>query len=454
MADTGTAGESEDQDGRSRILDRWGRQVTVGSILVILISVGVGAWILGSNSSSTQVLVEAADSVGADPFTTDGITLAAASTGTTKSPGLFGGSGDNGVCTPAMLIAFLESEPAKAQAWVAALNADPTLRWSGGSDLSVADIPAYISELTPAFLSKDTRVTNHGFKDGVATPRQSLLEKGTAVLVDAAGDPRVRCFCGNPLHPQAGDDPVAIATVPAPTETAEEPPPDPTPTPEETTSSECIPDLPETDGCGPEPPAVECNPVGPVPGTATDVTTAPIDLDGTAPAETLRVYFDAGVWRVRVEAGGVGLQDVVLAGPGPTMSAIGGASVDNIPFDEAWVKVGSGSATDIVGLIVFRDCTLHRVLLGDDPAEFPVGITGTAADGVACFGSDTGIEVFTTTSADGVTYTGTSSLYTIDPGTPISLTLGATANQSQTTSDGSSFTTLHTFQCDSLNTIP
>lgn len=36
---------------------------------------------------------------------------------------------------------------------------------------------------------------------GKATPRQDVLQKGTAVLVDPYGVPRARCFCGNPLLP-------------------------------------------------------------------------------------------------------------------------------------------------------------------------------------------------------------------------------------------------------------
>ena len=114
---------------------------------------------------------------------------------------LFGGSGDQKVCDPEALIAFLMANPDKAAAWVAALNTDPTLEWSGGTTLTVADIPVYVRELTPTFLIADTRVTNHGYKNGKATPRQSLLQAGTAVLVDKNDIPRVRCACGNPLIP-------------------------------------------------------------------------------------------------------------------------------------------------------------------------------------------------------------------------------------------------------------
>lgn len=67
----------------------------------------------------------------------------------------------------------------------------------------MAEIPAYIAQLTSIILVSDTRVTNHGYENGVATPLQYVLQAGTAVLVDRYGVPRARCFCGNPLLPPA-----------------------------------------------------------------------------------------------------------------------------------------------------------------------------------------------------------------------------------------------------------
>src|SRR5690606_36332277 len=67
--------------------------------------------------------------------------------------------------------------------------------------IAPADIGTYVAGLTPVVLIRDTRVTNHGFRDGRATPRQAVLQAGTAVLVDATGVPRVKCACGNPLAP-------------------------------------------------------------------------------------------------------------------------------------------------------------------------------------------------------------------------------------------------------------
>jgi hypothetical protein len=55
--------------------------------------------------------------------------------------------------------------------------------------------------LTPVALRTDTAVTNHDYRDGRAVPVQSILQAGTAVLIDERGVPRVRCACGNPLGP-------------------------------------------------------------------------------------------------------------------------------------------------------------------------------------------------------------------------------------------------------------
>jgi hypothetical protein len=73
--------------------------------------------------------------------------------------------------------------------------------------IGVSDIESYVGGLTSVRLRFDTRVTNHGFSDGEANPFQSVLQAGTAVLVDGEGVPRAKCNCGNPLlAPAALDD--------------------------------------------------------------------------------------------------------------------------------------------------------------------------------------------------------------------------------------------------------
>jgi hypothetical protein len=102
---------------------------------------------------------------------------------------VYGGSRDTQVCDTAKLVSFLTdpANEAKAEAWAGVLGVD------------VAGIPDYVAGLTAVRLRFDTRVTNHGFKDGEANAFQSLLQAGTAVLVDDTGVPRVKCNCGNPL---------------------------------------------------------------------------------------------------------------------------------------------------------------------------------------------------------------------------------------------------------------
>ncbi len=123
--------------------------------------------------------------------------------------GLYGGSRDKLIADKDAQLNFLLQNLDKAAAFCAALNADSTLRWSGGSQVTVEQLAAYFAELTPVLITRDLRVTNHGFRDGKPTPRQSILQAGQYILVDIFGVPRARCECGNPLIP-----PIAVATKP------------------------------------------------------------------------------------------------------------------------------------------------------------------------------------------------------------------------------------------------
>ncbi len=111
-------------------------------------------------------------------------------------PAVYGGSRDTQVCDVAALTEFLTNPD----------NADKAEAWAGALGVDVADIETYVSGLTAVRLRWDTRVTNHGFSDGEATPFQALLQAGTAVLVDDTGVPRVKCNCGNPLGEPTGLD--------------------------------------------------------------------------------------------------------------------------------------------------------------------------------------------------------------------------------------------------------
>ena len=103
------------------------------------------------------------------------------------TPGLYGGTKDQKSCDAQKMIDYLLTNPEKALAWATVHG------------ISVPDIQRFVAELTPVLLRSDTRVTNHGFKNGKATAKNSVLQAGTAVLVDKFGDPKARCACGNPL---------------------------------------------------------------------------------------------------------------------------------------------------------------------------------------------------------------------------------------------------------------
>ncbi|WP_308402817.1 DUF6777 domain-containing protein, partial [Streptomyces sp. AC550_RSS872] len=106
-----------------------------------------------------------------------------------ETPGLYGGTRGAGSCDVQRQIDQLTADRAKGRVFAQAAG------------IAQASIPGYLRGLTSVVLRADTRVTNHGFRDGTGTGYQSVLQAGTAVLVDGHGVPRVRCACGNPLAP-------------------------------------------------------------------------------------------------------------------------------------------------------------------------------------------------------------------------------------------------------------
>ncbi|MFE2547070.1 DUF6777 domain-containing protein [Streptomyces sp. NPDC059355] len=163
----------------------------------------------GSPSARGEVFLQPAAATGPAPFTESTVTREAVpppqspapsarsatpGTGTTatpsisgSAPGLYGGTRSVASCDVEKQIRALSAEPAKNGAFASALGIRPE------------SVPGYLRALTPVQLRTDTRVTNHGYRDGKATAYQAVLQAGTAVLIDDRGVPRVRCACGNPL---------------------------------------------------------------------------------------------------------------------------------------------------------------------------------------------------------------------------------------------------------------
>jgi hypothetical protein len=176
-----------------------------------VLGIGISGCGQGVNSEPSKtktqdvalVSLEAANTPGSSPWM-ESVTLAdpprqvnrvetpeASRTVSGEQIGLYGGSADRVVCDREKMVDYLERNPVKAAAWRTVTGAK--------------DVRAYASGLSPGFLTYDTRVTNHGFKDGTTTSFPSVLQTGTAVLLDNRGLPRVRCDSGSPLSEPQGD---------------------------------------------------------------------------------------------------------------------------------------------------------------------------------------------------------------------------------------------------------
>lgn len=107
------------------------------------------------------------------------------------TPGVYGASRSGEVCDVAALRSQLEEDARVAEAWAMALGVEPAA--AGG----------YIDGLTPVVVLRDTAVMDHLLITGRIVPRSAVLERGTAVLVDPKGVPRVRCVSGSPLRTAA-----------------------------------------------------------------------------------------------------------------------------------------------------------------------------------------------------------------------------------------------------------
>src|SRR5581483_10226646 len=176
----------------------------IGAVVVVVAIIAAALVLKSNKASAGEIILAPKNAPGANPFTPSVVPTAATTppftsptvppqqkgaTGSVSgsTPGLYGGTRQLGVCDPGQLVSFLQANPAKARAWASALS------------ISTDQIGSYVAALTPVVLRTDTRVTNHGFVNGTANPIQSVLQAGTAVLVDAYGVPRVKCYCGNPL---------------------------------------------------------------------------------------------------------------------------------------------------------------------------------------------------------------------------------------------------------------
>ena len=132
-------------------------------------------------SPREDFLFQPADAPGPDPFTRsvanvlvdvedEGLRSGVVVAG----PGLYGGTNEN-VCDVDQLIEFLRENPDMARAWAEVQG------------LTVAELEDYLRSLEPAILLENTLVTNHGYRNGRATPFQAVLETAFHEHVAPAG---------------------------------------------------------------------------------------------------------------------------------------------------------------------------------------------------------------------------------------------------------------------------
>ncbi|MFB7963974.1 DUF6777 domain-containing protein, partial [Streptomyces sp. NPDC056019] len=209
---SGAGGRGAGGSGKGGGGGPWWRSVPkVASVTAVLVAAATLAVVLlnrsggdegGTKASGGEVFLQNASATGPDPFTrstarTDGgsappaslppRTASAVTEVSGSTPGLYGGTKSVSSCDVEQQVRYLSAQPAKNAAFASVIGIPP------------AGVPDYLRSLTPLQLRVDTRVTNHGFRDGAATSYQAVLQAGTAVMVDGRGVPRVRCACGNPL---------------------------------------------------------------------------------------------------------------------------------------------------------------------------------------------------------------------------------------------------------------
>ncbi|MET8786279.1 DUF6777 domain-containing protein [Streptomyces sp. NPDC004589] len=163
-----------------------------------------------------DVFLQSAAARGPDPFTDSTVRSGALPASVTRAtqpvayetggaarsvsgatPGLYAGTRSVGSCDVERQVAYLTADRVKSRAFAQA------------SGIHEASVPAYLRALTSVVLRADTRVTDHGFREGQVADRQSVLEAGTSVLVDNRGVPRVRCASGSPI-----DEPTSLRGTP------------------------------------------------------------------------------------------------------------------------------------------------------------------------------------------------------------------------------------------------
>jgi hypothetical protein len=104
------------------------------------------------------------------------------------TPGVYGAARSGEVCDVGALATMLDGDEVSRTAFATSLGIDES------------ELVGFLDGLTPVILLADTVVTDHVLQGGRILARSAILQRGTAVLVDTTGAPRVRCMSGSPLR--------------------------------------------------------------------------------------------------------------------------------------------------------------------------------------------------------------------------------------------------------------
>lgn len=148
----------------SGVFERARRGSLIRGVVLIVAVVALVAGACGSDkkdesegdvqgATESGFVIESSDKAGPDAFTAPVDT-------------------NDGACDPEKLVEELDSRPAAKAEWARVLGIDEE------------EVEDYIQTLEPKILETDTMVTNHGLHNNTAYARPSVLEEGTAVLVD------------------------------------------------------------------------------------------------------------------------------------------------------------------------------------------------------------------------------------------------------------------------------
>lgn len=156
----------------------------------------------------------------------------------------------------------------------------------------------------------------------------------------------------------------------------------------------------------------------PPPASAESITRSEGDFDGDGRVDVIEVYLYGGEWWARTTLDG-GYAAEVSLGNGAIAYAVGGLDLDG-SGDEFFAVIGSGASATIIGIYTMAGCEPVSVLdAAGTPVAIPIGASAVNQSGLRCI-PGTGIDVFTQTTFDGVTYRQTVERFSLADGRLVS----------------------------------